>query len=375
VNEQRVLFIGLGNLGSQILDLFLRVPGKHHFLIGGRNQEYLQERTNLSLLAAMQLGYDPDVAYTYLDLWNVDQTADVISHFRPSIIFCAATLQRLESIRNLPQTLAERLANAQMGPRLPLHLVLIYKLMQAIKQTGQVTLVLNAIYPDVVNPVLGKVGLAPTTGVGDLANNIPALRKSIALKLNKPLEQVDVRLFMSRYLSYRMSRAGNVGNAPFHLTALVNGKDMTHALDMETVFDLLPTTFKRLGGTTGLLMTATSASVVFEGIIRDSKAITHAPGPNDLPGGYSVQVGAQGVELILPDSLTLEEAISLNEAGLRFDGIERIDDEGTVYFANREMSIFKEVLGYECKRMPLSETEDWAKELQAKYAILVSKYS
>ncbi len=59
---------------------------------------------------------------------------------------------------------------------------------------------------------------------------------------------------------------------------------------------------------------------------------------------------------------------------MQFDGIEKIDENGTVYFADREMSILKEMFGYECKRMPLSETEDWARELQVKYASFASKY-
>ncbi|WP_201360045.1 hypothetical protein [Dictyobacter formicarum] len=91
--------------------------------------------------------------------------------------------------------------SAQLGPRLPWHLALIYKLMQAVSMSGQTVQVLNAIYPDVVNPILAKVGLAPTTGIEDLANNVPALRQAVAGLLNMPREQVDVRLIMSRYVS------------------------------------------------------------------------------------------------------------------------------------------------------------------------------
>jgi hypothetical protein len=38
------------------------------------------------------------------------------------------------------------------------------------------------------------------------------------------------------------------------------------------------------------------------------------------------------------------------------------------------MAILKETLGYECKRMKLEETEEWAKELHAKYLAFASKY-
>lgn len=366
---KRILFIGLGNLGSQIFDLCLRIPGKHTFLVGGKNETFLHQRTNLSLLAALQLGYMPDVTCTYMDLWNIEQTTETIARFQPDIIVCSAVLTPWYSASLFSAPLAERLATLPMGPRLPLYLTLVYKLMQAIKATGQPVKVINAIYPDVVHPILKKVGLAPTTGIGDLANNIPAVRKSLAIKLDSPLENVDVRLVMARYVSYWMSRTSVTG-MPFHLTAFINKEDMTRHLDIETVFDLLPTTFKRSGGIAGLLLTAVSAMVVIEGMVRNTGIITHAPGPNGFPGGYPVQVDEHGVRIVLPAGLTMESALQINEAGIRLDGIKRIDEEGTIYFTEREMAIFKNIMGYECQKMPLAEVEYWARELQARYQAL-----
>lgn len=124
------------------------------------------------------------MACTHIDLWNVEQTAETIAHFQPDIIFCAASLEHWSTLPTLPQPLAERLATAPRGPLLPLHLTLVYKLMQAVRQARSTSIVLNAIYPDVVNPVLSKVNLAPTTGIGDLANNIPAIKKTLSYKLS-----------------------------------------------------------------------------------------------------------------------------------------------------------------------------------------------
>ncbi len=80
-----------------------------------------------------------------------------------------------------------------------------------------------------------------------------------------------------------------------------------------------------------------------------------------------MRVNARGVEVILPSDLTLETAKQINESGLRLDGIELIEQNGTVVFTDEAVSAFKETLGYECKYLPLDETEEWAKELQAKY--------
>jgi hypothetical protein len=367
MSPKRILFIGFGNLGKQVFDEFVRVPGNHHFLVGGRKVDDLQWRTNVSLLNALQLGFYPEIACTYLDVNNVEQTAETITRFAPDIIFCAVTMQPWLRITTLPQPYFEKLYQAQVGPWLPLTLAPVYKLMQAVQETGLPIKVINASYPDVINAVVGRVSSAPTTGIGNIANNIPALRASIALKLQRPLEQVDVRFFAAYSLNHRISRQGNAGGMPFHLTALVNGEDVTHLLDMETIFDLLPTKFNRSVKGGSQLITAASATVVFNSMVNDIEATTHVPGPNGLPGGYPVQVNAQGVEVLLPSGLTLESAIHINEADLRFDGIDCIEDDGTVIFTEQHMAPLTELFGYACQRMPLVEVEQWAQELYDRY--------
>ena len=116
-------------------------------------------------------------------------------------------------------------------------------------------------------------------------------------------------------------------------------------------------------------MTATSAAVVFQAMVGDKGIITHAPGPKGLPGGYPVRVNASGVELALPTGLTLEEAMHINEAGLRLDGIEHIDEKGTIFFTEEAVSMYQEVLGYECQNLPLQEVEERVRELLARYKV------
>lgn len=368
MREQRIVFIGLGRLGAKMLDECMRVPGHHHFLIGGRNKEALQKRANLSLFAALQLGHTPTIECIHLDLLHIEQTAEVIAHFRPDLIVCAATLQTSNAVPNLPESLAQQLALAPMGLRLPLHLTLVYKLMQAVRLAGmeETTKVLNAIYPDVVHPVLAKVGLAPMTGLGDLANNIPALRLSVAQQLDVPFAQTEVQLVMARWVSYWMSRK-SILTAPFHFTAFVQGKECTRQLNLGRLFDALSTRLQRLGGEAGLLMTATSAALLFRALLSDRGEVVHAPGPNGLPGGYPVRVGSKSVDVVLPPGLALEQALAINEAGLRLDGIDHIDEQGTVFFTEEATATYHRLLGYQCPYLPLSEAKERAEELLERY--------
>ncbi|WP_201360041.1 hypothetical protein [Dictyobacter formicarum] len=128
----------------------------------------------------------------------------------------------------------------------------------------------------------------------------------------------------------------------------INGIDKTSTIDQSAVFQQFRSTLRRTGGGIGNIMTAAEAAVVFDGIVNDTGIITHAPAPNGLPGGYPVCVDECGVKVVLPEKMTLQDAIDINEAGLVLDGIGHIDEDGTVVFAEREMSIVSEILGYDC---------------------------
>ena len=67
-------------------------------------------------------------------------------------------------------------------------------------------------------------------------------------------------------------------------------------------------------------------------------------------------LSAKGAEVILPDDITLEEAIRMNEESGRLDGIERIENGGTVVFAdytNEIMMVYIGELGYGTRYEPV----------------------
>ena len=106
----------------------------------------------------------------------------------------------------------------------------------------------------------------------------------------------------------------------------------------------------------------------------DTGEVMHAPAPSGLPGGYPVRVDRNGGEVILPKGLTIEEAIRINEEGQRYDGIDRIDQDGTVHYAEKSVAIMKEMVGYDCKVMKLDETEEQSRELDRKFKEFAGKY-
>jgi hypothetical protein len=367
----RILLLGLGALGSRVLDLAVRLPGRPCLVVAGRDLEALRQRAHLAVLAAMQLGHAPEVSCVRIDLQHIDATAETLARLRPDIVFHAASLLAPRRLARLPPAAAARLTAGPLGPWLPLQLVLVHRLMQAVARSGQAIRVVNASYPDVVNPLLAGAGLAPWIGAGNLANNVPGLRRVLADRLACPLDEVDVRLVMQHAVSHRIHRHGTAGGAPFHLTALRGGEDVTAQIDPEDLFRDLATAWRRPGGAAGQLMTAASSVALLQAMTSTTRAVVHAPAPHGLPGGYPVELAGGRLALCLPAGVTATDAVAINEAAQRFDGIEWIAG-GVAQITGGAAALVREILGYEGPQVSLADADAQAAELLARVRALRS---
>lgn len=374
MKKKKILLVGLGNLGSHVLDLLTKHESQHEIIVAGRNETLLNQRLNLALFCAAQQNLFPKASYRVMDLNNIEQTAETLQEINPDVVFSTATLQSWRIITQLPKEVFAELDQAEFGPWLPMHLVPVHKLMQAVKMSGIKSTVVNAAFPDAVNTLLAKVNLAPNVGIGNVANILPAFKYSAASEINSTPEHIELRLIAQHYLSHRIPRSGDAGGCAYHLSVFHKGEDVSDAINHENMFQKLTSRFKRIGGIDGQALTAASALSVLSVILNDRKEVVHAPGPNGLPGGYPVQFDDQNFSLALPSNISLEEAIKINEIGLKFDGITAIDVDGTAHFCEKSMAIMQRMLGYHCKSMKLDEAEETAKELKAKYSAFSSKY-
>ena len=131
--------------------------------------------------------------------------------------------------------------------------------------------------------------------------------------------------------------------------------------------ELLVAPYRRTAGPASHFLTAGSTVRLVRALLSNSGALLHEPAPNGLPGGYPVIVGDNSVQPAPIDGLTLEEAIDINERSHRFDGIERIEPDGTAVFCPAAADVLRVELGYDCDRLPPDESEGRAKELMARF--------
>jgi len=158
---KKVLIVGFGELGSQVYQLLLNSGTPLRITTADINEDAGFRKTNLMKFVAGQMGIDREVEFVKMDIYNIEETARQIARINPDIIYSAATLQSWWVITTLPGEVFRKLDEARFGPWLPMHLTLVYKLMQAVKESGKNPIVINSSFPDVTHNILSKIGLSP----------------------------------------------------------------------------------------------------------------------------------------------------------------------------------------------------------------------
>jgi hypothetical protein len=242
-----------------------------------------------------------------------------------------------------------------IGPWLPNHLTLAHKLMLAIKKSGIDTKVVNGAYPDLTNVVLAKVGLSPVCGGGNMDLGLSRVKRLVAREMKVPFNSVSIY---------------GVGHHGAYYTAKMNGPIWVKVLEEAGYMKM--SSFK--GPLVDQMRTASSFLKHVLAIYHDTSEIhTCVTGPNGLPGGYPTKLSSKGAE-VMPFDLSLEEAIEINEAGALLDGIEKVRDDGTVVFAEKNVNLMRETLGYECEELKINEAEERAEELNLRLGKLYEQY-
>ncbi|WP_225040475.1 hypothetical protein WGT02_35450 (plasmid) [Rhizobium sp. T1470] len=166
-----------------------------------------------------------------------------------------------------------------------------------------------------------------------------------------------------------MPSTGGTDGAPYHLTIYADGAEVPAAeIDHTILFSHVAGRFRRVKGLAGQSVTASSATAMLHAVASRSGQVVHGPGPLGLVGGYPIRVSPTGFLVDLPPGLTLDEAIDINRRCQRYDGIESVDDDGTIRMTEASSKIMREVIGYDCRPYRPEECEERAEELASRLA-------
>jgi hypothetical protein len=67
----------------------------------------------------------------------------------------------------------------------------------------------------------------------------------------------------------------------------------------------------------------------------------------------------------------MKQALAINEAGQRGDGIERIEEDGPVVFTEKAVQVIKEVLDYDLAPLDFDDCDRRSEELTTRFQALV----
>jgi hypothetical protein len=333
-------------------------------------------------MIAAGAGLATPVRFAHADLARPDSLADLLRRETPDLLFTAASLQTWWLADLLPEAAAATLRLARFGAWLPVHLAPTLALMQAAREAGFTGATVAAPYPDVVNCVLGRIGLAPTCGVGNVDEMATKVAIQAAGRIGAAPADLRVRLVAHHALEplvfgpgagVPVGAAGQDGAAghggaagggsplpPFFLRVEQGGRDITDAV---AAGSLLFSPCPLPPGRSWCRFTAAVTVRLVRALCGDADVSLHAPGPLGLPGGYPIVAGRMRVRIDPPVGLTEAEAIALNERSHRFEGIERIDPDGTVVFRGEDAEALRAALGYSCARLPPAEAAARGREL------------
>jgi len=350
----------LGVLGGALLEAVARRGVFDEILIATRNVDAARAKANNARIGAALEGHYPDVSVIDFDMHGAD-AASRIADFGADVVFCTPSMMPWWKLGQLEGTRRDLVRRAPFACFTACHLAPMLAFREVWTKAGGTGHWVGASSPDVVNAVLALTGEAPVCGTGNVAEVVPKIQFGLARELDARPEDFDVRLVAQHafeYYCYSDVGIDPEDAPPFLLQACFEDRDLS-LIAAEGLFVPYPIPY----GLDFNHITVSASLPVLEGLCAEATVRTHAPAPNGLPGGYPVKVSAAGVELDLASDWTEEQAVAVNRAGFPFDGIEGLEEDGTVVFTEPAVVALEKILGRRVERMRVDDVPTVAAQL------------
>lgn len=351
---EKVLILGAaGRVGAQIAAELLR-ESLHVVLVDIVPENPLRQLAGrlLSDARIAESSTGSATVYGAVDVLNKEAVAEILVREAPDLVINYAipiTWDATKRLPNYPQVSA-----AGLGAFTPIQALAPLAVGAAILEAGLDCGYMVGNLPDITIPVVSgaaRQGLSvqPLCGAGNVGLNQVAMRGQIARELEVSFSEVELSL-VSHHVHWVAPREpGYSDEGPFLARALVGGRDVTADLgDLRALMNRgVREHYESHAGfssTTGILASRVALALLDN---SGTKHRLHAPAPLGLPGGYPLQIGAMEVEVDLPSSWALEDAMAAMRTCHQLDGVEAITEDGTVTFTEQARHILRQELNVE----------------------------
>ncbi len=351
------LFIGAGDMALRMAAGLLTQGRVDRLVLSDAAPQRMAEQ-----VAMMGACHDAHVELRALDGRDHRAVAALLDEVRPDLLVQAASLVGPWSIIGSGHPVIGHLSRAGIGIQLPNQLPVLMTVMRAVRDLGLVCPVANISAPDVTHPVLAALDLAPTIGLGNVSMQLLRARAAWRERRFAAGEAMAppplLRLIGHHSNVYGVMQAMAPADAALSTRVFV-GEEGTR--DDGLAYEGHPFA----AGPIYNVITGAAALPVLSALLPDGAPVRFsAPAPFGLPGGYPLTIAPDGIAFDLPEGISREEAVAINESLGRQDGIAAIDGDGTVHFT-------QEARGHAAKADPRLAEPLNPRDLEARTRLLL----
>lgn len=333
-SESTAMIIGgTGRVGSYASYFLARSPKLKKLIIVGRDEKKgITVLNNALVNSAINNG--PQVDFVSADVTQADFWK-TIQNTNPQVIANAAAPVSFYSWFD-KQREKKKEVDLPLTPLI--YLPSFMKLMEQVERSKSQPQVINLASPEACNPLATRRGFRYLFGAGTIDMTVQGIRWILSKRNQIPIEDVSATMIIHRVHRGNMYRALKAEKTPYYLRIRAKDKDVTNEYDLDKLIseavNLTGTESLSCQNTTNDSMTAASLARNVLAVIGDTHEQIHVPGVGEMPGGAPARIGSKGAKLELPSEVSYDDALRMNQEGMKLEGIEGIENDGTVIFTD-----------------------------------------
>jgi hypothetical protein len=259
------------------------------------------------------------------------------------VLVCASSQSPWERLTR-PSAWTDLMDRAGFGLTLPFQAELAARVGRAVAALDPRPWLVNACFPDAVNPLLAALGVPVLCGVGNIALLAASAQAALELPDQRRLRMLAHHVHLHAPAAGEPEALGWLDGEPVDVAALLAGQRAAERTELNQV----------TGHATALLLAD---------LVGGTETATHLPGPLGLPGGYPVTVRGTDLALRLPVGMSRDDAIAFNQRAALADGI--VVDGDRIRFGPAAIAELEHLAPALSNGFPVTELPSATAELQA----------
>ncbi len=299
----KVLIIGVGDVGGRFARLLGGSGEVDRLVLAGLNQG-----EGPFIAGMLSSCYSLMAEFVEIDATRQAAVETLIRDAKPDLIVQSGVMISPFVLFSRADPVARAIVDAGLGLQISAQIPIPMTVMKAVREVGYEGPVANISFPDALNPLLHKLGLMPTVGLGNanimMARARDGLRRRMIANGEDPAAMPLVRIIGHHHQIYGSLLAQIPEDADDRIRVYLGEAG---ARDDELVYSGFPL---RIDRTINEITTCAALPVLRALLPGAAPLRTSCPAAMGLPGGYPVVIENGAVTLDLPPGVDLNGAVA-----------------------------------------------------------------